>query len=241
MTGLTLFDVEVFELFVKLAEVVEIRVPHFRGRINGENVRGTLTGYFDEHGAFCDTVRTLDSQSHCGIYFTLQLIDPRLLARAFNKMKPGIPATSDNNAIAYRWLYLDTDPIRPSGIPSSDSELQAAYEVRESVIACMESDYGFKEPIRAMSGNGYHALYRLPDLPVNEANRALIKNILCELATRFNTDAVTIDTTVFNPARICKLYGTNARKGDEVPGNKYREARPYRLAYIESLGGEANV
>ena len=75
-----------------------------------------------------------------------------------------------------------------------------------------------------MSGNGGHLLYRLPDMPVNEENRAFIKNTLEGLAQQFNTDKVKIDTTVFNPARIWKLYGTTAHKGDELPGNQYREA-----------------
>ena len=43
-----------------------------------------------------------------------------------------------------------------------------------------------------------------------------------------------IDTTVFNPARIWKLYGTTARKGDPVPAGPSREARPHRMAYIDS-------
>jgi hypothetical protein len=237
---LSLFDQVVFNNFIKHGEVVEIRVPHFKGRINGENVRGTTTGYFDDHNAFSRAVQALEGQSHTGIYFTLQVIDPRLLARAFNRMKPGIPATSDNSVLAYRWLYLDIDPVRPTGISSSNSELKKAHEVRERVIACLDSEYGFKNPLTAMSGNGYHALYRLPDLPVNEENKTFIKDVLNDLAKKYNTDAVTIDTAVFNPARICKLYGTTARKGDEVPGNEHREERPYRMTYIESLGGNGN-
>lgn len=155
-------------------------------------------------------------------------------------MKAGIPATADNNVLAYRWLYLDIDTVRPAGIPSSDSELRKAYEVKEQVIAYLDSEYGFINPLTAMSGNGYHALYHLPDLPVNEENKTFIKDILNDLAKKLNTNAVTIDTTVFNPARICKLYGTTARKGDEVPGNEHREARPYRRSYIESFRGNEN-
>jgi hypothetical protein len=87
-----------------------------------------------------------------------------------------------------------------------------------------------------MSGNGGHLLFRLPDLPVNDKNRAFIKKTLEMLAARFNTDRVHVDTTCFNPARIWKLYGTTARKGDLVPEGPGREARPHRTAYIEDLG-----
>jgi hypothetical protein len=77
----------------------------------------------------------------------------------------------------------------------------------------------------------------LPDLPVNKDNTIYIKNILDGLAQQFNTDKVKIDTAVFNPSRIFKVYGTLVGKGDELPANQYREARPHRIAYIEDLGG----
>lgn len=226
-----------FETFVHSGEVVEIRVPSFKGRIGNENVRGAITGYYDDQNAFSEAVQGLDGQSHGGIYFTLQVIDPRLLARAFNRMKSGIPATSDKNVIAYRWLPIDLDPVRPSGISSSDSELREALNLRDTVGDWIAENLWFPKPIKAMSGNGSHLLYRLPDLPVNKENQAFVKSTLEGLAQQFNTDKVTIDTKVFNPARIWKLYGTTTHKGDELPGSEYREARPHRMSYIEDLGG----
>jgi len=233
-----LFDKVSFETFIHPGEVAEVRVLYFKGRINNENVRGTISGYFDEYKAFCEAVHALDSQSHGGIYFTLQIVDRRLLARAFNRMRPGIPATSDSNVTFYRWIPIDLDPVRPSGISSSDSELQEALSLRDTVSEWISENLQFPRPIKAMSGNGWHLLYRLPDMPVNDENRTFVKNTLEGLAQRFNTDSVEIDTTVFNPARIWKLYGTTARKGDELPGNQYRVARPHRMTYIEDLGVE---
>ncbi len=234
----TLFEKSVFETFVNPGEAVEVRVLSFKGRINNENIRGTISGYFDDHDAFCEAVREIDRQSHGGIYFTLQIVDPRLLARAFNRMRPGIPATSDSNVTFYRWIPVDLDPVRPSGISSSDSELQEALSLRDTVSEWISENLQFPRPIKAMSGNGWHLLYRLPDMPVNDENRTFVKNTLEGLAQRFNTASVEIDTTVFNPARIWKLYGTTARKGDELPANQYRKARPHRMAYIEDLGVE---
>ena len=34
-----------------------------------------------------------------------------------------------------------------------------------------------------------------------------------------------VDTSTFNPARIVKLYGTPARKGDSMPDRPHRLAR----------------
>ena len=156
---------------------------------------------------------TLADRAQCsGVYFTLQVIDPRLIGRAMNRLKPATVTTSDQNVIAYRWLPIDIDPNRPSGISSSDSELMAAMTMREDVATWVMSNMGLPSPLMGMSGNGGHVLFRLPDLPVNEKSRAYIKKILQGLSDRFANDQVNIDTTVFNPARIWKAYGTTARK-----------------------------
>ena len=74
----------------------------------------------------------------------------------------------------------------------------------------------------ADSGNGAHALGRI-DLPADDGG--LVQRCLQALAARFNDAAVKVDTGVYNPARIWKLYGTTAAKGDDVPGRPWRMAR----------------
>ena len=97
------------------------------------------------------------------------------------------------------------------------------------------------EPALADSGNGAHLLYRV-DLPVDDGG--LTKRVLAALAFRFDTDQVHVDQTTFNPARIWKLYGTLARKGDNVPDRPHRYARlidvpdnltPVKRELLESL------
>jgi len=234
----TLFEKEIFELFVKPGEVVEVRIPQAYGKSNAWEgwAKGTASGYFDDHQAFCKAVQAADKIKHNGIYFTHQVIDPRLIARSFNRLKPASVTTSDNNVIAYRWLPVDLDPVRPAGISSSDKELTAAMELREIVAEWIVSEMNFPRPIKAMSGNGGHLLFRLPDMTANDETTSFIKNTLNGLAEKFDNDVVTIDTSVFNPARIWKLYGTTARKGHPVPASRYREARPYRMAYIDDIG-----
>ncbi len=237
--SLTLFDRPVFETFVKPGEVTEVRILGTSGKSSAwgnDYARGTVSGCFDDFEAFCEAVRLADKTRHGGIYFTLQVIDPRLIGRVFNRLRPSDVTTSDNNVLAYRWLPADLDPVRPAGVSSSDSELDEALELRDAVAEWCVGELSFPRPIRAMSGNGGHLLFRLPDLPANEENKLFIKSTLEGLAARFNTGKVHIDTAVHNPARIWKLYGTTARKGDEVPAGPGREARPYRTAYIDDLG-----
>src|SRR2546423_716170 len=73
----------------------------------------------------------------------------------------------------------------------------------------------------ADSGNGYHLL-PLVDLPNDDTSKELVKQLLTALGNRFNNGTVKIDAAVFNAARITKLYGTIARKGDST------EDRPHR-------------
>jgi len=241
MDKITLFDERAWKIFISAGEVIEVRIPKGFGKMfNGKDfLRGTISGYFDNHADFVKWVQEADkSLKHEGIYFTLQVIDPRLIGRACNRLKQTLSTTSDNNVVAYRWLPIDIDPVRPSGVSSSDTELKESLTLRDQVAIWLMTEHGLPEPIRAMSGNGGHLLFRLPDLPVNEENKLFIKNFIIITAEHFGTDRIKIDQTVFNPSRIWKLYGTKTGKGDEVPAGQYRESRPHRIAYIEKLGAD---
>jgi hypothetical protein len=234
----TLFDADVFKRFVKPGEVVEVRILGATGKSVawGGWARGTVSGYFDDHTAFSKWLKMADRAKHKGAYITLQVIDPRLIGRALNRLITTDITTSDHNVIAYRWLPIDLDPVRPAGISSSDSELAAAMALREEVAEWIVSNMDLPAPLKAMSGNGAHLLFRLPDLPVNEKHQEFVKSTLNGLSKRFDNDMVTIDRSVFNPARIWKAYGTTARKGDPIPASQYQEARPHRMAYVDDLG-----
>ena len=238
-----LFDLQVFRQFVRPGEVTEVRIPKVFGKSpawGDEFARGTVSGYFDDHKAFCKAVKRADETKHGGIYFTLQVIDPRLIGRAFNRVRPSDLATNDKNVIAYRWLPVDLDPVRPAGISSSQPELEEALRLVTPVTEWVREELHFPAPITGMSGNGVHLLFRLPDISVTEENKNFIKSTLEELARRFDTNKVAIDTTVFNPARVWKLYGTTSKKGDFVPPGENREERPHREAYLFGLGAENN-
>jgi len=225
----TFYDRPVWGTFVQPAEVIEARFI----KVNGY---ATHSGYFDDHDLFCKFVKQLDATQHGGAYFSLQGIDRRLIGRAFNRIKKSDLTTSDRDVLFYRWLPIDLDPIRPAGISSSDKELSAALELRDIVAEHCISEMKFSRPIRAMSGNGGHLLFRLPDLPANDENKTMIKNILTGLAGQFDNEIVKIDQSVFNPGQIWKLYGCAACKGDVVPAGEYRDARPHRISYIDDLG-----
>ena len=189
----------------------------------------TVSGYFDSLDAavmaVTEAVTVLNGNST--FYLTLNPVRPDVHARAANRLKSYAVVTTANRDILRRaWLLIDVDPARPSGVSSTEAELALAMAVRDAVVAWLTAQ-GWPAPILAMSGNGGHALYAI-DLPNDDSTRDLVKACLEAIFARFATPAVSIDRAVYNAARISKLYGTVARKGDPTSD------RPHRLATIDA-------
>lgn len=236
MTQLTLIDRSVYDFLKKPGDVTELRILGVSGNSPAWSgyAKSTVTGLFDNHTDLCKALVAINKVTYTGVYFTPQVINHCLIGRAFNRLVAAKATTSDPDVLSYRFLLIDLDPVRPAGISSSDSELAAALQLRDEIAGEIASVYKLPEPIRAVSGNGGHLLYPLPDLPAVKY-APVIKKILEEISERYSTGQVLIDTKVFNPARIWKAYGTVARKGDDVPPGPHRDARPHRLAFIDHL------
>jgi hypothetical protein len=183
----------------------------------------TQSGYYDS--SHVDELATAAAKITAkGIYLVINPIEPALIARAANRIKRigREPLTSDSDIIRRCRLPIDCDPVRPSGISSSDDEHCAALCRARQVRDALQAE-GWPAPILADSGNGAHVLFRI-DLAADDGG--LVQRCLEAIAARFDDPAVTIDQKVFNPARIWRLYGTPARKGDCTPD------RPHRLSRI---------
>lgn len=135
------------------------------------------------------------------------------------------PGCAKDADIRYRDLLLiDIDRLGNTSQPASQEELDEA-EALATVVATTLGDQGWPEAIWVMSGNGYHLYYVLDDVPNDEASTALIRDTLKNLAAKFNTETMGIDTMVSNASRITKVPGTFARKGVETADRPYRMAR----------------
>jgi len=185
----------------------------------------TESGYFDDAAKLAQAAARI--QSAKGFYFVINPVKPELLARAVNKCRAvgRDPTTGDADILQRNWLLIDCDAKRPSGVSASDAEHEASLEkalsVRDDLLA-----RGWPMPILADSGNGAHLLYRV-ELPADDGG--LIQRCLVALAKLHDDEQVTVDKTVFNPARIWKLYGTIAGKGDPEGA---AIGRPQRLSKI---------
>lgn len=226
----------VYDVFFHPGEVAEIRALGCAGKHRSWGGvfcygagGGVVSGCFNNGADFMQCAMGLDEAEPKGVYFALNPLHSAVFARAANRLKPNPKATTkDDQVLCLRWLYVDFDPVRPAGISdisSAEPEKDAALEVAKKVVKFLEEDAGFAKAIRADSGNGYHLLYRIPDLPVTDENVELLRNILKVLSQLYSSDVVDVDEKNFNPARICKLYGTMARKGDHTDDRPHRRSR----------------
>jgi putative DNA primase/helicase len=183
-----------------------------------------VSGYFVENALLAKAVAGWDGKAN--IYITINPTIPELSARAYNRLQQYAKVTtSDNDILQDLWFVFDTDPIRPAGISATDAELELALKRRDE-IADFFSFYNVTV-VKGMSGNGGHGLIKLIGYPNNAETRKAKEKFLHYLAKKFSDDKVSVDDTVFNMARIWKLYGTLAVKGDNVPD------RPHRRSYLE--------
>lgn len=237
---LTMLEEDVYPQIIPEGDVVEGRALGVKGQSTlwpGKWAKYSVSGYYDDPEAFRRDIQILEKMKPSGCYFTLHKLHPGVIGRALNCFDPDCQATTDKDVIAFRYLPVDIDPVRPSGISSSDAELAAALELRDQIAKYAMNQLGFPEPIVAVSGNGGHLLFRLPDLPTSDKNsRIFIEGTLKKLAEKFDNEQAKVDTAIHNPSRIFKIYGTVARKGYPVPASgNGRVARPHRMSYIEII------
>jgi hypothetical protein len=201
-------------------DVIELRAIAKGGK------KRTDAGYFDSAHwpELADHAAAL-SNGGFAVYITLNPVDPQLLGRYNNRIEQYATATTtDKQSVRRRWLLIDLDPVRPANTSATETQLAAAKQ-RATVIYKHLQAIGWADPVVAKSGNGYHLLYAI-DLPNDDESTALIKGILLALADQFDDAQIKVDRSVFNAARICKLYGTVANKGDHT------DAAPWRLSEL---------
>lgn len=207
-------------LWFQAGDVFEVRVLD---AVSADYRREHIeSGYFDyEHiSAVPEALKRL--LSFRGVYVTVNPVNPDLLARAVNRLRPAgrNPTTADTDIVRRRWLLIDCDPRRASGVSSSNAEhesaLAKAREIRDGL-----SSLGWPDPIMTDSGNGAQLMYRI-DLPADDGE--LVRRVIGEIA-KASSEQVAIDTSVHNPARIWRLPGTMNCKGDSIPERPHRMAR----------------
>jgi hypothetical protein len=238
-------DSEMMQRFLEILSVprvgcVELRVLRaafdrrgliVRGDEEGSNFGGsTLAGWFDDPARLAAQAHRLRGVSG---YVSINPVRADLLARSDHRLARMRHTTRDADIVCLRWLYLDIDPVRPPEISSTDAELAAAVSRRDAILSdhpalCASALWG-------RSGNGGWILVRLPDYPNDPAHRGLVAEAVGTIARIYSDQAVVIDTSTVNPARLMGLPGTRKAKGSPRPD------RPWRLVTLDGVGPGADA
>ncbi len=226
---------------VSILEAIQILFPHTKVELRIPRKAGTLVGYFDEPSALASTIEKYSGKVPAVYYGLNPACDEIPVTNTAQKGS----ATSGSQITSRRWLLIDCDPIRLDAegkalksqtCSSTDSEKASALAKMKEVHAYLKS-LRWAAPLSADSGNGYHLLYRLELSNTPEVTKA-IDGTLVHLAQKFNTSQVKIDTTVFDPSRITKAYGSLACKGENTV------ERPHRISTLRKIslaGGKIPV
>ncbi len=172
------------------------------------------------HGSDLDTAVDIayELSDGQGVYFTLNPCKAHL---------DTMPHVGD--VLCRRWFLIDADrsPIARKDHPGSNASQAEKLQIAEVVYRASDWLYELQwpNPVMVDSGNGYHLYYRV-DLPNDPLSRQLLKLVLIQLKSCFETAAVEIDARVIDARRITKLVGTWARKGP------HSEERPHRVAWL---------
>jgi hypothetical protein len=242
--------IRAMKVLAKPGQVVELRA--LNATEGGRAFRFTASGFytdFVQQSAFVRDAASLSGRSK-GTYITLNPVKRDLLALAANRYRQcqkDDSTTDDTNIEGRRWLPVDFDYERLAGISTTDEEHEAAFQLA-AIVRDWLTARGWPAPIEADSGNGAHLLYRIEE-PNDAPTTALLSSVLQALALHFNdqVEHVRVDTTNFNAARIWKLYGTMARKGDNLPERPHRISRMVQVpaqpglvtrAQLEALAAE---
>jgi hypothetical protein len=208
-------------LLYRPGEVVEVRCF-----LRGSSI---LNGYYRDWDRLAADAVQINTQltPQLSIYCCLNPCRPEVYARrpeTAERAGSG-EAVSDSEVLLRRWLLVDCDPIRPKGVSATDSQKAAANELTQQAYQYITEQLRLPSPIVGDSGSGFHLLMPLADLPNDNDTKAACKQLLTQIAEHCKHPAAKIDVSMFNASRVCKLPGTIARKGADIPEQPHRLAR----------------
>lgn len=248
-------------------EVFELRVLNVGGR--------TYSGFFNSIDAANVAIEAFeDRYKPPAIYCSLNPIDAtkRLATNRISICNSRGDQSINSDATRRKWLFIDVDPIRITKTNASDQQVLAAIsksmQIRNDLIA-----EGWPTPLCGMSGNGAYLLWRTdePNLPESDflfrnvvyamaemytPNAKQVKNLIDQYvqlgsfddAENAESEETDIDKSIHNAARICKVLGTQSRKGPPTELRPQRQSwftnipdllEPVPKILLESLGAKA--
>lgn len=229
------------ERFISLlhpnGELFEIRVILARGEIRA--------GTFVKADKAAREIARVESQHQPqGIYIT---INPLRSGSPTNRIRKARKTARNEDIACIRCILIDIDVPRPSKTSATDSQVQAALTKAEEIREWLKQA-GFAAPLVGMSGNGAYLVIRVDDQPIDQSST--VRKFLRVLKERFDDETAEVDGSVHNPARILKVLGTVACKGESTAETPHRRSwfegpgsplEPTPFAAFEAIVANASV
>jgi len=218
-----------------------------------KGVDGSFRGlYFTDQNRLAEVVAALDSSGRATVsYVCINPLKQRLIRERnllvnptdeqVNQIMAGPPGKTarDEDIEIIRWMFVDVDTVRVPHLLqtdkkefdrlqhecSTDEEKAKAQVVAQKVLKFLRGEKGWPQPLLCDSGNGFHILFHinLQNTPFNVNQVAdCLKALKQQFAAEPDAD---IDSSVYNPARLTRAYGSTTRKGTDTPERPYRQNR----------------
>lgn len=158
-------------------------------------------------GIYDDRERLLDA------LVSMNRIEANAVYWTFNKLRDGLPVTNKLAPARKGGCVKNADVVRIRQIfLDYDGDRDAARELADKVQAHLSAK-GWEAPILVSSGGGWYHFYAV-DLDPAQAH--IIKRLIADLKSRFDTERAQIDAKCVNPARIARVPGSYHRKDTPV-------------------------
>jgi len=143
-------------------------------------------------------------------------LNPTVPPKMYDRLRG--QASSNHHIKGLKNILIDIDAKRPtSKAPSTDSESQAAIDVAWSIWSYL-IETGAEPTLLALSGNGAMIIAPCDLLP---SQSHYIQGYLGFLANKFDTPFARVDQSTHDPARICRIIGTQNHKDLANVGDQY--------------------
>ena len=198
-------DVAIIKRFLSFVkepdELIELRADQSEGER-----KTRYHGFYDDHHKLARDAA--DFGGNC--YFTVNRLDPNITAtNELVRCRKGA-CTAAKHIVRRSLLYLDGDPVRPTGTPSTDAQHEAAIDL----VRFIRGQLPFPKSLMGSSGNGGCAFWKI-DLPPDSP---LVKQVLKAIKKTWETPAVTIDL------KVASLSGSVPSWHRQLQGRQGRSA-----------------
>jgi hypothetical protein len=183
----------------------------------------TISGYFTQQD---HCLAEISRARGVSVYVTVNPVDEALSPRSPNKLTIAKNSATDADIVCLRWLFIDFDAKRKTGVSSTNEELARAVERRDLFLA--DHPELAESAIWGVSGNGCWCLVLLPDYPNDEEHATLIADATAAVSARYSDERVEVDLKTKNAARVMPCVGTLKCKGTHTA------KRPHRPVTLDS-------